>query len=91
MDEVRGLRLRPQLHPDLPSMRCVGYRQAWEHLDGAYDYASMRERGIIATRQLAKRQLTWCRSIPERHIFDCMDPNYQQTILEFLQNNNTLR
>ena len=66
LDEVRGLRALPQLasHPsplDLPALRAVGYRQAWEHLDGAYDRAALRERGIQATRQLAKRQLTWLR------------------------------
>jgi tRNA dimethylallyltransferase len=58
-------------------MRCVGYRQAWEHLDGMHSHAEMRELGIIASRQLAKRQLTWLRSIPERIIIDCLgqDPN----------------
>jgi len=66
LDEVRQLRALPALasHPrplDLPALRAVGYRQAWEHLDGAYDLAALRERGIHATRQLAKRQLTWLR------------------------------
>jgi tRNA dimethylallyltransferase len=65
VDEVRALRGRYALHAGLPSMRCVGYRQAWGHLDGAYDRATLRERGIVATRQLAKRQLTWLRSLPE--------------------------
>jgi tRNA dimethylallyltransferase len=63
---VEQLRRRGDLHPGLPSIRCVGYRQAWEYLDGSIDYATMRETGIIATRQLAKRQLTWLRSMPER-------------------------
>ena len=71
LDEVRGLRARGDLNLSMPSMRCVGYRQAWEHLDGQYDYAEMRERGIIATRQLAKRQLTWLRAMPERLVIDC--------------------
>jgi len=71
LEEVRRLRARGDLHLGLPSMRCVGYRQAWEHLDGQYDYAEMRERGIIATRQLAKRQLTWLRAMPERLVIDC--------------------
>jgi tRNA dimethylallyltransferase len=77
LDEVRQLRQRGDLHADLPSMRCVGYRQAWEHLDGLHSHAEMRELGIIASRQLAKRQLTWLRSIPERIIIDCLgrDPN----------------
>lgn len=60
--EVIQLRKRVDLHLDLPSMRCVGYRQMWQYLDGDCDYAQMRERGIAATRQLAKRQLTWLRS-----------------------------
>lgn len=59
--EVRALYERGDLHPDLPSIRCVGYRQMWSYLAGEYDYPTMRERGIIATRQLAKRQLTWLR------------------------------
>jgi tRNA dimethylallyltransferase len=62
LDEVRRLRAGYDLDPDLPSMRCVGYRQAWEHLEGKIDYAVFRERGIAATRQLAKRQLTWLRA-----------------------------
>lgn len=64
LDEVTRLRQQyPQLTPDLPSMRCVGYRQAWAHQDGEYDYARFIEQGIAATRQLAKRQLTWMRSL----------------------------
>ena len=70
--EVAGLRARGDLHPGLPSMRCVGYRQAWEYLDGSIDRAALRETGIIATRQLAKRQLTWLRSMPERVVIDCL-------------------
>lgn len=60
-EEVRALYQRGDLHLDLPSIRSVGYRQMWNYFDGDLDYASMRERGIIATRQLAKRQLTWLR------------------------------
>ncbi|WP_229223742.1 tRNA (adenosine(37)-N6)-dimethylallyltransferase MiaA [Duganella sp. sic0402] len=70
--EVEALRRRGDLHPGLPSIRCVGYRQAWEYLDGTIDYSTMRETGIIATRQLAKRQLTWLRSMPERVVIDCL-------------------
>jgi tRNA dimethylallyltransferase len=70
--EVAGLRARGDLHPGLPSMRCVGYRQAWDYLDGKIDRAALRETGIIATRQLAKRQLTWLRSMPERLVIDCV-------------------
>jgi tRNA dimethylallyltransferase len=75
LDEVTALRARGDLHPGLPSIRCVGYRQAWEYLDGAIDYAAMRETGIIATRQLCKRQLTWLRSMPDRIVVDCCAPD----------------
>ena len=71
--EVNALRARGDLHLGLPSMRCVGYRQAWEYLDGEYDYPTLRDKGIAATRQLAKRQLTWLRSMPERIVVDCID------------------
>lgn len=63
--EVRQLYQRGDLHPDLPSMRCVGYRQMWDYLDGKIDYPTMVSQGIAATRQLAKRQLTWLRSWPD--------------------------
>lgn len=59
--EVRNLVARGDLHPELPSMRCVGYRQMWDYLSGVLDYAEMRYRGIVATNQLAKRQMTWLR------------------------------
>ena len=68
MDEVQSLRQRGDLNPDLPSMRCVGYRQAWEGLDAGWPEAEIRERGIFATRQLAKRQITWLRSMPQRTV-----------------------
>ncbi|MYM93751.1 tRNA (adenosine(37)-N6)-dimethylallyltransferase MiaA [Duganella vulcania] len=79
--EVEVLRRRGDLHPGLPSMRCVGYRQAWEYLDGTIDYKTMRETGIIATRQLAKRQLTWLRSMPERVTLDCLGPDPASAML----------
>lgn len=72
LEEVRGLHGRPDLHPELPSMRCVGYRQLWGHLDGETDLPTAREQGIAATRQLAKRQLTWLRAQPERTMVDCL-------------------
>ena len=75
LDEVLRLRARGDLHPDLPSMRCVGYRQAWESLDGLHPMASLPERGIAATRQLAKRQITWLRSMPGRHTIACDAPD----------------
>jgi tRNA dimethylallyltransferase len=81
LDEVRALKQRSDLHAELPSIRCVGYRQAWDYLEGQIDYQEMRERGIIATRQLAKRQLTWLRSIPERHVIDCNQSNLSQAVL----------
>jgi tRNA dimethylallyltransferase len=69
LDEVRALRARGDLHPGLPSMRCVGYRQAWLALDPPQpDMAQLRDTGIAATRQLAKRQLTWLKSMPTRHL-----------------------
>ncbi len=64
LEEVRSLRRRHNLSADLPSMRCVGYRQAWQFLEGALDQKALREEGIAATRQLAKRQLTWLRALP---------------------------
>jgi tRNA dimethylallyltransferase len=64
LEELRALRQRYALHAGLPSMRCVGYRQAWACLEGEYGEAELREKGIAATRQLAKRQLTWLRSLP---------------------------
>jgi len=70
--ETAGLRARGDLHLGLPAMRCVGYRQSWEYLDGLYDRRQLRENGIVATRQLAKRQLTWLRSMPERIVIDCL-------------------
>ena len=72
IDEVRALRARGDLHPGLPSMRCVGYRQLWAHLDGQTTLAQAREQGIAATRQLAKRQITWLRAQPDRVRIDCM-------------------
>jgi tRNA dimethylallyltransferase len=72
VEELAALRGKYALAPELPAMRCVGYRQAWEHLEGAYDRATLRERGIYATRQLAKRQLTWLRGMPEPKVFDCL-------------------
>lgn len=70
--ETAGLRARGDLHLGLPAMRCVGYRQSWEYLDGLVDRKQLRENGIVATRQLAKRQLTWLRSMPERIVIDCL-------------------
>ena len=81
LDEVRQLRARGDLHPGLPSMRSVGYRQAWEALDGAYPLESVRERGIAATRQLAKRQLTWLRGLRERTVIAADAPDAMDRVL----------
>jgi len=75
IDEVKSLKERGDLYVDLPSMRCVGYRQVWEFLDGACLEQEMRERGIAATRQLAKRQYTWLRRWPLDLIMDEKEPN----------------
>ena len=86
LDEVKALRARGDLNPDLPSMRCVGYRQAWEALD-ADDLADKagapgwREKGIFATRQLAKRQITWLRSMPHRIAVAADAPDAVQQVL----------
>lgn len=72
IDEVESLRRSHGLKPDLPAMRAVGYRQAWAYLDGDIDLKALREQGIAATRQLAKRQLTWLRSWPEAVVLDCL-------------------
>lgn len=82
--EVEGLRQRYQLHADLPSMRCVGYRQAWEVLEGTLPETELRDRGIFATRQLAKRQLTWQRGFDDVRLFDCLDrstPHQIETVV----------
>ncbi|MHB0983100.1 MAG: tRNA (adenosine(37)-N6)-dimethylallyltransferase MiaA [Thiobacillus sp.] len=72
VDEVEFLRRASALSPDLPAMRAVGYRQAWAYLDGDIDMKALREQGIAATRQLAKRQLTWLRSWPDAVVLDCL-------------------
>ena len=73
VDEVAGLRARGDLTPAMPSMRCVGYRQTWEALDRG-DLSDLQELGAAATRQLAKRQVTWLRSMPRRQVIDCDGP-----------------
>jgi tRNA dimethylallyltransferase len=85
VDEVVKLRERGDLLPEMPSMRCVGYRQVWEYLDGAVDYSTMRDKGIFATRQLCKRQLTWLRSMTERVVVDCCDPHATAQVLDQIE------
>jgi len=87
LDELRSLRKKYRLHPDLPSMRCVGYRQAWQFMEGEISEAELQEKGIAATRQLAKRQLTWLRSMPDNIEVDCLAPNLAQTVLDTLNEN----
>lgn len=82
LDEVRQLRARGDLHADLPSMRSVGYRQAWGFLDGEFPEHELRERGIAATRQLAKRQITWLRAMPQRIVVHCDAPDALQQVLQ---------
>jgi tRNA dimethylallyltransferase len=81
LDEVRALRARGDLSADLPSMRCVGYRQAWEALEGLSPMSELRDKGIFATRQLAKRQLTWLRAMPERRVVACDAPDALDQVL----------
>ncbi|MCZ7563719.1 MAG: tRNA (adenosine(37)-N6)-dimethylallyltransferase MiaA [Burkholderiales bacterium] len=75
VEELAALRRRYALSPDLPSMRCVGYRQAWQYLEGAIARDELRNRGIFATRQLAKRQLTWLRSWTGATRLDALAPD----------------
>ena len=86
--EVRSLRARGDLHLDTPSIRCVGYRQMWEALDAVHDAEldkktafELREKGIAATRQLCKRQLTWLRSMPQRQVVACDAPDALAQVL----------
>ncbi|HJV96544.1 MAG TPA: tRNA (adenosine(37)-N6)-dimethylallyltransferase MiaA [Albitalea sp.] len=81
VDEVRRLRARGDLHAGLPAMRCVGYRQAWDALD-RNDLAPLREAGTAATRQLAKRQLTWLRSMPQRQVVACDAPDALEQVVQ---------
>ena len=84
LEEVKSLRNRGALQIDLPSMRCVGYRQAWEALDGNMPMAELRDRGVFATRQLAKRQLTWLRSMPQRNVLQADGPDVLQQALKWV-------
>lgn len=88
LDEVKALRARGDLHLGLPSMRCVGYRQAWEYLDGQITQAELREKGIVATRQLAKRQLTWLRSMDDRIVVDCLASDAAEQVMQKIKENS---
>ena len=82
--ELEKLREEYALDAGMPSMRCVGYRQAWDHLEGKIDAAALREQGIAATRQLAKRQLTWLRAMQDPKVFDCFAPDLGAQVLRYL-------
>jgi tRNA dimethylallyltransferase len=82
VEEVRSLRRRYRLEASLPSMRAVGYRQVWETLEGVRPAATLAERGTAATRQLAKRQLTWLRAMPHVERFDCLRGDLAQAVEE---------
>ena len=85
LEEVKALRARGDLTADLPSMRCVGYRQAWEALDGLWPMAQLRDKGVFATRQLAKRQLTWLRGMPQRRVIPCDAPDAMEQLLALVR------
>jgi tRNA dimethylallyltransferase len=85
VEELAELRRRHRLTPDSPSMRAVGYRQAWEHLEGRLDRAALRERGIAATRQLAKRQLTWLRALQVQAILDPQAPGADERLRSLIR------
>ncbi len=82
LDEVRALYARGDLHAGLPSVRCVGYRQLWDHLEGRTTLDQAIEQAIAATRQLAKRQLTWLRSLPQRQLIDCLAPDATALVVD---------
>jgi tRNA dimethylallyltransferase len=84
VDEVIALRARSDLHAGLASIRAVGYRQVWDHLDGKLNEVQMRERGIIATRQLAKRQFTWLRGWADLHWLDSLAGDNLPRTLKYL-------
>ena len=86
IEEVEGFYRSERMRADMPSMRCVGYRQVWDYLDGKLSRDEMQERGVIATRQLAKRQLTWLRSWPNLHQLETNDTKVLAKALEIVEN-----
>ena len=83
--ELRKLREQYALELDMPSMRCVGYRQVWQYLDGDFGLAGLREKAVAATRQLAKRQLTWLRSMQDVTEFDCLEEDLAEQVLAYVE------
>jgi len=87
VNELRTLREKYPLHPNMTAMRCVGYRQAWQFMEGEIDDMQLLETGIAATRQLAKRQLTWLRSMPDNIELDCLAPELIKSVFDKLTEN----
>ena len=87
VDELHTLREKYPLHPNMTSMRCVGYRQTWQFMEGEIDDTQLLETGIVATRQLAKRQLTWLRSMPDNIELDCLVSDLDKKVLDTLKEN----
>ena len=85
VDEVLELRRKYRLGLDLPSMRAVGYRQVWEYLEGRYDFETLRLKGIVATRQLAKRQMTWLRAMVGIEVMDCLASDLVERICQMIE------
>jgi tRNA dimethylallyltransferase len=90
-EEVKQLKLRGDLHEDLPSIRCVGYRQMWQYLNNEFNHDEMIFRGVCATRQLAKRQLTWLRNWPELHWLTTDDETNLSRVISLLEQSNKER
>ena len=82
LDELRALRIKYPLHENMTSMRCVGYRQAWQFMEGEINETELLETGLASTRQLAKRQLTWLRSMPENIEIDCLAPDLTTRVFD---------
>ncbi|MEX2366626.1 MAG: tRNA (adenosine(37)-N6)-dimethylallyltransferase MiaA [Pseudohongiellaceae bacterium] len=85
IEEVKTLHRRGDLNPAMPAIRCVGYRQIWEYLEGHHDYDTMQAKALAATRQLAKRQLTWLRSWPDLTVMDSSDSRIVEKIVKTTQ------
>ena len=87
INEVRALREEYELNASLPSMRCVGYRQTWQYLDGEFGLGMLRDKAVAATRQLAKRQLTWLRAMQGLNTFDCLAEDLHEQVGTWLKRN----
>ena len=85
VDEVRALQSKYRLDAGLPSMRCVGYRQVWEMFEGRLPATELRDRGVFATRQFAKRQITWLRGFTDVEKLDCQQPDLAQALAKSIE------